>query len=192
MFYFRFHLKNNQFYNIFGLKNERNNDKFSASILPILFLLFFNQNLLIKLKIANPMASKFYQLAILFSLATLLAAAPCPSSQYTANDGNCLSCPSTCTTCANADYCTSCNLGYYLVVASFNVTCQTCSQIFGGCKTCLSNVACTACNEGYFISNNICRPCSTNTLYCTKCSVDGSICSACNYPFILQGGMCVS
>ncbi len=139
------------------------------------------------------MCSKFVQLGVLLALATAISALSCSSNQYYVHDVQCLNCPATCATCSNADFCTSCNAGYFLVQGAFNVTCQGCSQIFVGCSVCLSNVACTKCNEGYFVKDNVCAPCSTRTLFCISCSADGATCKQCAYPFILNSNnLCVS
>lgn len=78
------------------------------------------------------------------------------------------------------------------MVNAFNVTCQTCSQIFVGCNTCLSNVACTRCNAGYFLSNSVCNLCAVRNIFCIQCSSDGSVCTQCSFPFILANGLCTS
>ena len=139
------------------------------------------------------MGSNFMQLGLLLALATAISALSCASNQYYVNDVQCVNCPATCATCSNSDFCTSCISPYYLVTSAFNATCQGCSQIFVGCSVCLSNVACTQCVNGYFIQNGVCTPCSTRNLFCVNCSVDGSTCNQCAYPFILnQNNLCVS
>lgn len=139
------------------------------------------------------MRSNFMQLGLLLALATAISTLTCTSTQYYVNDVQCVNCPSTCATCSNADFCTSCNDKYFLVRNPFNVTCQGCSQIFVGCSVCLSNVACTKCIDGYFVKNSVCAPCSARTLFCVNCSADGSTCNQCAYPFILdKNNLCVS
>lgn len=138
------------------------------------------------------MSSKFLQLATLLALATILGALSCSSNQYYVGDQYCVNCPSNCSTCSNADFCTSCQPNYFLVKGNFNATCQTCSQIFVGCATCLSNVACTKCVEGYFVKDFGCSLCSSRTLFCISCSADGNTCNQCAYPFILVKNLCVS
>jgi hypothetical protein len=73
------------------------------------------------------MSSKFLQLAIVLALASVLGALSCSSNQYYVSDLYCVNCPSNCSTCSNADFCTSCNDNYFLVRNSFDAACQTCS-----------------------------------------------------------------
>ncbi len=138
------------------------------------------------------MSSKLLQLVAIFSLITTLTAISCKSNQYYAPDGSCVSCIANCTTCSNAQYCTSCSEGFFLVSGSSSVTCQNCAQIFVGCTSCISNIACTNCVNGYFLNLGFCFPCSNKIQFCNNCSSDGSTCNQCKYPFILEKNSCVS
>jgi hypothetical protein len=138
------------------------------------------------------MRLKSVQLAALLSLLALSSALSCASNQFYNQDVSCVNCPQNCATCSNAQFCTSCTEGLFLVSNAFNVTCQTCSQIYIGCNTCLANVACTNCNPGYFLNNAVCSPCSVRNIFCIYCSNDGAVCTLCGYPFILVNGLCVS
>lgn len=138
------------------------------------------------------MALKLMQLAAILALVVVGSALSCASNQYYNNDISCIDCPQNCSTCSNAQFCTSCKTGFFLVSNAFNVTCQTCSQIYIGCNTCLSNVACTNCNEGYFLNGGVCSLCSVKNIFCILCSRDGNTCTQCSYPFTLVKGLCIS
>lgn len=138
------------------------------------------------------MSSRLVPIIILAASLVIGSAISCASNQYTAFDGSCVNCSQYCLTCSTNQICTSCEAGRYLVSLAFSVTCQTCSEIYVGCNACLSNIACTACNSGYFLSLGVCIPCSSSILNCVACSAMGNSCTQCGYPYILQGGQCMS
>jgi len=71
----------------------------------------------------------------------------CPTTYYTDQSGWCLRCPSTCVTCRNSTFCTTCASGYTFT----NGVCVNSSS-----NTCITN--CVSCSGG------ICRACNGNTL----------------------------
>jgi hypothetical protein len=53
-------------------------------------------------------------------------------------------------------------------------------------------VACTTCLDGFYISQSVCKPCSTKNLFCAFCNDKGDTCTACLPPYVLKDGICYS
>lgn len=138
------------------------------------------------------MNSNFWQLVLFLTCLTLTTSNFCPSGEFQTPDGLCKACSSNCAVCSKADLCTSCEGTYLLVVTDFTSSCRTCGQVVENCKTCLSSVACTACQDGFYISQGVCKACSTKNLFCAFCSEKGDTCTVCLPPYVLKNGICYS
>ena len=63
-------------------------------------------------------------------------------------------CPSSCSSCSSAKYCTACHNGFYASTGS--ATTRFCSACTPPCDTCTSPSYCTSCESGYSLSGSNC------------------------------------
>lgn len=115
--------------------------------------------------------------------------------------GTCQVCGANCLRCTqqDANQCTSCNQGYYLVQSQTSGTANgygTCAACSTGCQLCNSPSNCNTCQSGYTIegtpigtNQQRCVPCS---LPCAQCYQDPEICTSCIAGFTFTGFNCVS
>ena len=90
----------------------------------------------------------------------------CESQGFYLMNQACYACNSSCITCANLSYCTSCHNGYYL-----------------------NNGVCL-CNPGtYMDGNGICQLCNAN---CLTCQGNAFYCISCQSSMLLQISICVA
>lgn len=116
--------------------------------------------------------------------------------------GTCQLCGTGCLRCiqSDANQCTSCNQGYYLVQSTSQSgtgngygTCTPCST---GCVLCNGPTNCNACQSGFTLAGT---PIGTNqqtcvacALPCAQCYQDPEICTSCINGFTFTGFNCVS
>lgn len=86
----------------------------------------------------------------------------------------CLSCPSSCSSCIAYNSCQACSSGYFLN----GVSCSSCSS---GCSSCTNYNSCQSCKSGYYyISLSLsCGTCISN---CNTC-YDSKTCSSCAFTY---------
>ena len=141
----------------------------------------------------------------------------CKDGYYENGTRNCLPCQPPCVTCTSNVSCLTCNTtGNMLLqgttcvcldhsaLASTNMSCVLCSTISRGCLNC-TPTACTLCDSslnlilqspvcvcasGYFLNPlQQCQLCNTTLPHCAKC-IDGSTCTFCESPYLLNSGSC--
>ena len=111
---------------------------------------------------------------------------PDGNAESATNIGVCLSCPSHCSTCPDADNCqntAACDEGY-VIVADAN-THDKCEPVTANCATPADDGStdCTTCNDGYYQVGGACTSCPAGH-NCKTC--DATVCLTCpdNYAFV--------
>lgn len=134
------------------------------------------------------------------------------NSGYYNNSFSCSPCPSSCVSCTNSSYCTSCQAGYTLHAEKATDNCiadcgtgkfanpkdsYKCTNCDSSCSTCyLSSGNCTSCPTNIYIYNSTCSANCTGSRFaeklncydchesCETCNAAGSLCTKCNSDYI--------
>ncbi|CAD8206480.1 unnamed protein product [Paramecium octaurelia] len=107
------------------------------------------------------------------------------------NTVTCNNCLSNCSICQQANSCTKCADGYFLVTTTSSgttsVTTSSCFACQPECQTCVApGTTCTSCIAEYVFQNGGCV-----TLTQTNCySVGTNVCAICKYGYYLNNGVC--
>lgn len=133
----------------------------------------------------------------------------CGNRRYSSG-GDCLKCPTGCTTCTSSTSCQNCDLGYWLVGTSCNAIpancagldsntglCTGCFQAYKltadskGCDidlSCNSTTAgCETCPNNYFLFSAKCYTCNVGA-NCIACqTTNSSLCQSCSDGYYLDG-----
>ena len=112
----------------------------------------------------------------------------CIAPKYVnASSGQCVVCPTECSSCLNASHCTGCNNNLVLSETILNSTtgvcicdnsstsdiyynsvnnkCESCANIISSCTSCSDpgngTILCTACDNGTYLANSTCHICNS-------------------------------
>ncbi|CAD8092786.1 unnamed protein product [Paramecium primaurelia] len=107
------------------------------------------------------------------------------------NTVTCNNCVSNCQICQQANSCTKCADGYFLVTTTSSgttsVTTSSCFACQPECQTCVApGTTCTSCIAGYVFQNGGCVTLAQANCY----SVGTNGCAICKYGYYLNNGVC--
>lgn len=114
----------------------------------------------------------------------------CSPGEFSSQNGVCLQCDISCSTCTSREACDTCYSQMFLIARDRQLVCEICYKINIGCDICITAQKCSSCQAGYYLQDdNTCSTCDAFTPNCLFCQSENSTaCLSCKSPYRLVNG----